>query len=135
VAGRASVHSRSPAGTDALLATASAVGLDLDVRPWDEAATALGAPLVVNTTPAGAADGLAGALPATVGTLFEVLYDPWPTPLAAAWADRGGQVVDGLDMLVHQAVLQVGLMTGARVDVPGFAAHLRDAGERALRAS
>jgi shikimate dehydrogenase len=131
--GTASVHSRSSGRAAALRATAGAVGLALDVHPWDEAAAALGAPLVVNTTPAGAADLLAGVLPAEVGTLFEVLYDPWPTPLAAAWSDRGGQVVDGLDLLVHQAVLQVGLMTGARVDIPGFAAFLREAGEQALR--
>lgn len=131
--GHATVHSRSTARAAALHATADAVGLTLDVREWGDAAAALQAPLVVNTTPAGAADALAAALPPTVGTLFEVLYDPWPTPLAAAWSDRGGQVVDGLDLLVHQAVLQVGLMTGARVDIPGFAALLREAGEQALR--
>jgi len=132
--GTARVWSRSSGRDDGLRATAEAVGLDLEIAPWDTAAAALEAPLVVNTTPAGAADDLAGMLPAAVGTLFEVLYDPWPTPLAAAWAQRGGQVVDGLDLLVHQAVLQVGLMTGARVDVPGFSAHLRRAGEQALRA-
>ncbi len=91
------------------------------------------APLVVNTTPLGAADVLARSLPSTVGTLFEVLYDPWPTPLAAAWAERGGEVVDGLDLLVHQAVLQVGLMTGASIEMAGLAALLRAAGERTLR--
>ena len=69
-----------------------------------------------------------------VGTLFEVLYDPWPTPLAAAWAARSGTVVDGLELLVDQAVLQVGLMTGADADVAGFAGLLRSAGESALRA-
>ena len=130
--GEARAWSRSGGREGALRATAAAVGLSLEVAPWDRAAAALEAPLVVNTTPAGAADHLAGALPARVGTLFEVLYDPWPTPLAEAWAERGGQVVDGLDLLVHQAVLQVGLMTGARVDVAGFAAHLRRAGEQAL---
>jgi shikimate dehydrogenase len=49
--------------------------------------------------------------------LFDVLYDPWPTPLAAAWAAAGGTVLGGLDLLVHQAVLQVELMTGAAVPV------------------
>jgi shikimate dehydrogenase len=133
VSGAASVYSRTDQRARALLATAGAVGLALDVRPWDVAVEALGAPLVVNTTPAGAADVLAENLPPSVGTLFEVLYDPWPTPLAAAWAVRGGAVVDGLDLLVHQAVLQVGLMTGVPVDVPGLADLLRDAGRRALR--
>lgn len=127
------VYSRNIARAPALRATADAVGLALHLGSWHEARAALGAPLVVNTTPAGAADSLADALPEEVGTLLEVLYDPWPTRLAAAWARRGGLVVDGLDLLVHQAVLQVALMTGARVDVPGFAALLRQAGERRLR--
>ena len=131
--GSVTAYVRTPARADALTATAETVGLRLDVRPWAAAREALAAPLVVNATPAGAADGLLAAVPSAVGTLFEVLYDPWPTPLAAAWAARHGQVVDGLDLLVHQAVLQVGLMTGAELDVPGFAPLLRQTGERALR--
>ena len=131
--GSATVYSRTSARAEGLAATAAAVGLAVDVRPWAAAAEAFAAPLVVNTSPAGAADGWVRAVPATVGTLFEVLYDPWPTPLAAAWAARQGTVVDGLDLLTHQAVLQVGLMTGAEVDVPGLAPLLRAAGERALR--
>ena len=127
---------RTPARATELTATAGAVGLRLTVRPWANAAEALDAPLVVNTTPAGAADGLVARAPAVVGTLFEVLYEPWPTPLAAAWAARGGRVVDGLELLVQQAVLQVGLMTGADVEGAGLTtltAVLRSAGEGALR--
>jgi shikimate dehydrogenase len=128
---------RTPARGSELTATAEAVGLRLTVRPWAGASEALGAPLVVNTTPAGAADLLVAQAPPAVGTLFEVLYEPWPTPLAAAWAARGGPVVDGLELLVQQAVLQVGLMTGADVEgagLAGLAAVMRSAGERELRA-
>ena len=91
---------------------------------------------MVNTTPAGAADALVAQTPTAVGTLFEVLYEPWPTPLAAAWTARGGPVVDGLELLVQQAVLQVGLMTGADVEgagTAGLTAVMRSAGERELR--
>ena len=56
------------------------------IADWAEAATALRAPLVIATTPAGATDELAHAVPARPGTLFDVLYDPWPTALAAAWS-------------------------------------------------
>ena len=38
-------------------------------------------------------------------------------PLAAAWAAAGGVVIGGLDLLVHQAALQVELMTGRTVPV------------------
>ncbi|MFE9678166.1 shikimate dehydrogenase [Streptomyces sp. NPDC006259] len=105
--------------------------LDVDVRTadWARAADALRAPLVIATTPAGATDALATAVPERPATLFDVLYDPWPTELAARWSMFGGAVVSGLDLLVHQAVLQVERMTG-RAPAPVHA--MRRAGEQAL---
>ncbi|MGX1268759.1 shikimate dehydrogenase [Streptomyces phaeoluteigriseus] len=105
--------------------------LDIDVRTadWDDAAEALRAPLVIATTPAGTTDALATAVPERPATLFDVLYDPWPTELAARWSMFGGAVVSGLDLLVHQAVLQVERMTG-RTPAPVDA--MRKAGEHAL---
>lgn len=105
--------------------------LDVEVRTadWADAEQALHAPLVIATTPAGSTDVLAGAVPERPTTLFDVLYHPWPTALAARWSMFGGAVVSGLDLLVHQAVLQVEQMTGrtpAPVDV------MRRAGEKAL---
>jgi shikimate dehydrogenase len=47
--------------------------------------------------------------------VFDVIYDPWPTSLATAAADAGRLVVTGLDLLAHQAALQVELMTGQSV--------------------
>ncbi|MET7640567.1 shikimate dehydrogenase [Streptomyces sp. NPDC005438] len=105
------------------------LGVAVAPRDWAGAADSLAAPLVVATTPAGATDALVDAVPARPGTLFEVLYDPWPTPLAAAWRERGGTVVSGLDLLVHQAALQVELMTG--VERAPLEA-MREAGRRAL---
>ena len=110
-------------------AVAEARAVDVRIHDWADAADAFAADLVVATTPAGATDDLAARLPADVATLFDVLYHPWPTPLAAAWRARGGTVLGGLDLLVHQAVLQVELMTGR---VPGPLAAMRAAGERAL---
>ncbi|NUP18767.1 MAG: shikimate dehydrogenase [Streptomyces sp.] len=107
--------------------------LDVEVRTadWADAHRALHAPLVIATTPAGTTDALASAVPERPATLFDVLYDPWPTALAARWSMYGGAVVSGLDLLVHQAVLQVEQMTG-RVPAPLDA--MRKAGERALAA-
>ncbi|MER7517477.1 shikimate dehydrogenase [Streptomyces sp. NPDC126499] len=105
------------------------LGVDVRTASWDAAAEALAAPLVIATTPAGTTDALAASVPDTPGTLFDVLYDPWPTRLAAAWSARGGKVVGGLDLLVHQAVLQVEQMTGR---TPGPLAAMRAAGEKAL---
>jgi len=107
--------------------------LDVDVRTadWADAAEALDAPLVIATTPAGATDALAHAVPERPAALFDVLYDPWPTELAARWSMIGGAVVSGLDLLVHQAVLQVEQMTGLR---PAPVEAMRKAGEHALAA-
>ncbi|MGW3450437.1 shikimate dehydrogenase [Streptomyces sp. NPDC001076] len=105
--------------------------LDVDVRTadWADAEQALHAPLVIATTPAGTTDALAAAVPQRPTTLFDVLYHPWPTALAARWSMSGGAVVSGLDLLVHQAVLQVEQMTG-RTPAPLDA--MRRAGEKAL---
>ena len=65
----------------------------------------------------------------TLPVVFDVLYDPWPTPLAAAAAADGRVVVGGLDLLLWQAVDQVRAMTG-RFDVPVDA--MRRAGEAGL---
>ncbi|WP_316774854.1 shikimate dehydrogenase [Streptomyces sasae] len=105
--------------------------LDVEVRTadWADAEQALRAPLVIATTPAGTTDALAGAVPERPTTLFDVLYHPWPTALAARWSMFGGAVVSGLDLLVHQAVLQVEQMTG---HTPAPLNAMRRAGEKAL---
>ena len=112
VKGPITVYLRNPARLAEFDALVAHFELELDPRPWSDAADAAEFELVVNTTPAGAADALAERLPGRVGTLFDVLYHPWPTPLAEAWAARGGAVLGGRDLLVHQAVRQVELMTG-----------------------
>ncbi|MFJ2177567.1 shikimate dehydrogenase [Streptomyces sp. NPDC087851] len=105
------------------------LGVDIRIADWAEADRALHAPLVIATTPAGTTDALADAVPEAAGTLFDVLYEPWPTALASAWARREGALVSGLDLLVHQAVLQVELMTGRS---PAPLAAMREAGAAAL---
>jgi shikimate dehydrogenase len=64
--------------------------------------------LVVSTVPGGADLGVA-ASDALMrrATLLDVAYSPWPTTLAAQWFAAGGTVVHGLEMLLHQALLQV----------------------------
>lgn len=130
-AGPVTAYVRSPERAAEMRQWGERLGVDVRTADWARAAEAFEAPLVIATTPAGAADALADAVPEHPGTLFDVLYEPWPTPLAAAWAGRGGTVLGGLDLLVHQAVLQVERMTGvARAPL----AAMRAAGEAALAA-
>jgi shikimate dehydrogenase len=97
-------------------------GADLPWRRWR---------LVISTVPAGAADKIAdqvysGALAAD--TVLDVVYHPWPTRLAAAAERAGSRVISGFELLLHQAALQVKLMTG--VDAP--TAAMRAAGQAEL---
>ncbi|MGA5422084.1 shikimate dehydrogenase [Streptomyces lavendulocolor] len=129
--GPVTAYVRSEARAEEMRGWGERLGVQVLTAGWERAAEGLRAPLVVATTPAGATDALAAEVPDRPGTLFDVLYDPWPTALAAAWSARGGAVVGGLDLLVHQAVLQVERMTG-RTPAPMEA--MRAAGERALAA-
>ncbi|MFC9342447.1 shikimate dehydrogenase [Streptomyces sp. NPDC057020] len=129
--GPVTAYVRSEARAEEMRGWGERLGVEVRTAAWDDAAEAFASPLVIATTPAGTTNALAGAVPDAVGTLFDVLYDPWPTALAAAWSDRGGKVVGGLDLLVHQAVLQVEQMTG----VPRAPlAAMRAAGQQALAA-
>lgn len=83
--------------------------------------------LVASTVPVGVQSPALVERLASAPCVFDVLYDPWPTPLAAA---AQGVVVSGLDLLVHQAALQFSLFTGR----PAPLAAMREAGERALAA-
>ncbi|MFJ2634620.1 shikimate dehydrogenase [Streptomyces sp. NPDC087422] len=120
---------RGPARAAEMRQWGDRLGVAVRVADWADAAKALDEPLVIATTPAGAADHLAAAVPPAPGALFDVLYDPWPTPLAAAWSRRDAPVVGGLDLLVHQAVLQIEQYTG---HAPAPLAAMRAAGEAAL---
>lgn len=108
---------------------AARLGVDVEIHSWADAGRALGASLVISTTPAGTTDGLASYVPTRPGQLFDVVYHAWPTQLAAAWEDAGGAVVGGLELLVQQAARQVELMTG-RTPTPVDA--MRSAGLAAL---
>lgn len=115
---------RDPARAGALCDTATRVGVEVAVIPWGSAAAAGWVDLLVSTVPAGAADALAPVLalrPST--TVFDVIYHPWPTPLAEQAKAAGARVVAGIDLLIHQAARQVELMTGRRPPI----GPLRDA--------
>lgn len=130
-AGEVTAYVRSAARADEMRGWGERLGVTVRTAAWEDAAAAFEAPLTIATTPAGTTDALAAAVPDRPGTLFDVLYEPWPTALATAWSDRGGAVIGGLDLLVHQAVLQVERMTGCS---PAPLAAMRTAGEAALTA-
>ncbi len=102
----------------------------VDVAVLGEAGTLVG-DVLVSTLPASAQVPDLVAAAADVPLVFDVIYEPWPTPLAAAAERSGRTVLSGLDLLVAQALNQVVAMTG-RYDVPAGA--MRRAAEEALAA-
>ncbi|MBX6749913.1 MAG: shikimate dehydrogenase [Micromonosporaceae bacterium] len=136
------VYARRRAAVDELAPVAAALGVriapaawpsseaDADVGGADVGGADVGgvdvgeADAVISTVPKGVADPLADRVawrPATV--VFDVVYDPWPTPLAAAAQRAGCRIVSGLDLLLAQAVHQFELFTG----VPAPVAAMREA--------
>ncbi len=116
---RAFVTARRPAQAEAFVGRAAKLGVGVTVIPWERATRVENADLVVNTIPWGSDAGLAfrDEVRARI-PLFEVVYDPWPSPLALAWFELDGKVVPGLDMLLHQAVAQVRIFAGGDEDQP-----------------
>lgn len=88
--------------------------------------TPLDVDLVASTIPAEAQDHRLVARCRHAEVVFDVLYHPWPTPLAASAGDR--VLVSGLDLLLHQAAVQFEIFTGR----PAPLATMRAAGEQAL---
>ncbi|MDQ2706367.1 MAG: shikimate dehydrogenase [Actinomycetota bacterium] len=103
---------RDPARVGATRAVAERFGLTVEVRRWDpEVPGARRCDVLVSTVPAGVSDDCAAAV-ARAGLVLDVVYAPWPTPVARAVAAAGGRLVTGLDMLLHQAFGQVEQFTG-----------------------
>ncbi len=86
-------------------------------RELAEQAGSLQPAIAVSTVPAEAQGESLLRVAATAEVVFDVVYDPWPTPLARLAASAGRTLVTGLDLLVHQAALQLQLMTGC-AEVP-----------------
>ncbi|WP_158892130.1 shikimate dehydrogenase [Amycolatopsis anabasis] len=123
--GRVRLVVRNPARAGETVTAARLAGLAVEVLPWSEtdfAELAGSASVLVSTVPSEALhphlDALTGAR-----CLLDVIYHPWPTPLAEAVAARGGRLATGLDMLLHQAFGQVEQFTGR----PAPRAAMRDA--------
>jgi shikimate dehydrogenase len=113
------VFNRTPARAQALAET---FGTRIAPLDWSQrSARSRGAALVVNTTPLGMdkADALdldMCALDADC-VVADIVYVPLETPLLAAARRRGLRTVDGLGMLLHQAVPGFERWFGVRPEV------------------
>lgn len=114
------VAARRADAATAVAELGASLGLEVhthDLQPdWHDA------DLVISTVPAEVGAEWAAHAPATTqNVLLDVTYEPWPTPLAAAWI---GSVARGHSMLLWQAAEQVRLMTGMEPPVTAMRAAL-----------
>ena len=121
---------RDQARAGDLLAAAGRLGMAVELRPFGTGVR--DGDLLVSTVPAGAADYYAerarNPRPGPSAVL-DVVYHPWPTPLARAASRWGAIAISGFDLLLHQAARQVELMTGL---APAPLAPMRAAGQSEL---
>ena len=113
---------------------AASLGGPIQVVEWEARAEALeGARLLVNTT----TQGMHGQPPLDLGlsalprdaVVTDLVYVPLETPLLAAARARGNVAVDGLGMLLHQAVPSFAAWFGV---TPEVTAELRALAEATL---
>ncbi|WP_193104564.1 shikimate dehydrogenase [Brachybacterium sp. FME24] len=111
------LSARSPHKLAPLESLASHAGVRVRVVPWTLNHELLTTDVVISALAVDGARAVARAweqqpdLPVPEQFL-DVLYDPWPAPVAAVVSRRGGSVVDGLEMLAHQADKQIRSMLG-----------------------
>lgn len=89
----------------------------------DLARLSMGVDVIISTVPAHAVEHVADEL--GHAPLVDVIYEPWPTPLATAAAANGHRVVGGLVMLAAQSYSQFEQFTGVGAPREQMSAALR----------
>lgn len=116
---------RDPRRAATLLAVGERLGCAAHVVPWSAITAAVGdADVVLSTVPPGAADAAAGARFHTEQVVLDAAYAGGSSALLEAARAGGAVAIDGIWMLLHQAVEQVRLMTGRRPSVAAMRAAL-----------
>ena len=116
-ADRVALAVRAPERLGSLISLAERLDLAMTVETLGTFDVAFVADAAVSTLPNGTEPSFRPAALAAVtavgGALFDVAYEPWPTALAADWS---GPVVPGLEMLAHQALVQVRIFVNGAPD-------------------
>ncbi|MGI9085206.1 MAG: shikimate dehydrogenase [Aeromicrobium sp.] len=102
---------RDAARADETVRVARTAGAHVSVQSLEEPLVEK-VDLLVSTIPGEAIGTRSHELVQSARAAFDVVYEPWPSPIVTAAEQAGLPAVTGLDLLAHQAALQVQLMTG-----------------------
>lgn len=120
------VAGRNAAAAQGIAARLEGHGQVVVCTPADPALERARATLVISTLPGPAGRELPVPQGLTAVPLFDVAYDPWPSPLASRWRAVGGSAFPGTEMLIEQAIVQIRIFSNGSPE-----AELPD--ERAVR--
>lgn len=116
---RVLLSARTPEKAVGLVELGVRLGVEVTVRAWGIQDRSLRAPdAIVSTLPGGQNDMRFAAPIRERSVLFDVAYDPWPSELATDWAEVGGTVISGLELLINQAVGQIRIFVGGDASIP-----------------
>ena len=116
-ADRVLVSARSEIKLVALVEIGRQLGVDVQVARSDSVDSGIVPDAVISTLPGGADHPYRfDASTRASSVLFDVAYDPWPSPIAASWLEADGRVIPGIEMLVNQALMQVRIFVGGDAD-------------------
>jgi shikimate dehydrogenase len=118
---RSTISVRNPLKAIALAQLGRSLGMDVTVHALGDETAELpkGTPdAVISSLPGGAPveESLFSERVRARAVLFDVAYDPWPSPLAQLWGP-GATVISGIDMLLRQAVAQIRIFVAGDADV------------------
>jgi shikimate dehydrogenase len=118
---RSTISVRNPLKAIALAQLGRSLGMDVTVHALGDETAELpkGTPdAVISSLPGGAPveESLFSERVRARAVLFDVAYDPWPSPLAQLWGP-GATVISGIDMLLRQAVAQIRIFVAGDPDV------------------
>lgn len=116
---RVEVVARRPEAVAALRERGESVGVDVVRSSFDDPDAPEPVDVTIGALP-GQVDAGPGIRPFAEhgGLLVDVVYGNWPTSLAEYWFAAGNRAINGLPMLVHQALLQVRVFVGGDPAAP-----------------
>ncbi|WP_022867860.1 shikimate dehydrogenase [Schaalia vaccimaxillae] len=129
---RSTVIARRFGGPGSVVPAAARLGVSIDEVMWSDTAKAASAlqraDIIISTVPAGAADELTSVwTPSDHQSLLDVTYNQPRSALRQACESAGACIAEATNMLIHQAALQVRLMTGHDPNIDVMRQALKDA--------